>query len=168
MNDSDMLKIVEQMYGANGRKILEILLNSPNGKTIEELAQETSIRINDVRRLLYEMSQDGFVAYIRSQRGESHWYNYRWYSNHSMLRTSFVRRLKEVIRVLQERLNFEMSNTFYICPNDQSVYTFEEAFENNFQCIQCGSDLIEFDNKSIVSYLNGIIEKLKKYDSSTG
>ena len=168
MNDSDIIKVVEQMYGVNGRKILEALLNSPNGKTIEEIAQETSIRVNDVRRLLYEMSQDGLVAYIRSQRGESHWYSYRWYSNYSMLKASLVRRLKEVIRVLQERLNFETSNAFYICPNDQSVYTFEEAFENNFQCIQCGSDLVEFDNKQIVSYLSNIIEKLKKYDNSVG
>ncbi|MDK6027769.1 hypothetical protein QPL79_00060 [Ignisphaera sp. 4213-co] len=166
MRDSELLKIIEQMYGASGRKVLETLLNSSSGKTIDEIAQETGIRVNDVRRLLYEMSSGGFVAYIRSQRGESHWYNYRWFSNYSMIKAAISRRIKDVIRVLHERLNYESNNTFYICPNDFSIYTFDEAFENNFQCIHCGSDLVEFNNKLITSYLTNVLEKLRKINNN--
>ncbi len=155
-----MLKIIEALTGENGRRIVEILLNSQGGRSDEELAQELNLRVNDVRKLLYELSKQGFVAYIRMTKGESRWYSYYWYTDIDMLKHSINRRMNEVIRVLNERLAYEESQTFYICPNDSSRYTFDEAFENNFRCIQCGFELIEVDNSRTVQYLKKLIEVL--------
>jgi transcription initiation factor TFIIE subunit alpha len=165
--ETDVMKFIEKLYGSDGRKIIELLLKASNGKSIDEISQETGIRVNDVRRLLYEMSQEGFVAYLRSQKGDSFWYNYRWYTNIAMLKNALSRRIDNVVKVLEERLEYETSTSFYICPNDLTVYTFEEAFENNFQCIHCQADLTEFDNKQIINHLKALLEKLKKFNSST-
>jgi len=161
--EADALKVVEKLYGFDGKRIVKVLLKVNSGKTIDEIAQETGIRVNDVRRLLYEMAQDGFVSYLRSQKGESLWYNYRWYTNSTMLKTALYRRIENIVRILRERLEYEMSTSFYVCPIDSTIYTFEEAFENNFQCIHCQSDLIEFDNRQIITYLKELLEKLRKF-----
>lgn len=160
MSEKFILRIIEALTGENGRKIVEILLNSQGGKSDEELAQELNLKVNDVRKLLYELSKQGFIAYTRITKGESRWYNYYWYTDMDMLKQSVNRRMNEVIRVLNERLAYEESQTFYMCPNDLSRYTFDEAFENNFRCIQCGFELIEVDNSKTVQYLKKLIEVL--------
>ncbi|MEM0005604.1 MAG: transcription factor, partial [Ignisphaera sp.] len=131
MSENIILKIIEVLAGENGKKIVEILLNSQGGKSDEELAQELNVRVNDVRKLLYELSKQGFVAYTRMTKGDSRWYSYYWYTDMDMLKQSINRRMNEIRRVLNERLAYEESQTFYMCPNDLSRYTFDEAFENN-------------------------------------
>ncbi|MEM0152783.1 MAG: hypothetical protein QXJ56_07480 [Ignisphaera sp.] len=160
MSENIILKIIEVLAGENGKKIVEILLNSQGGKSDEELAQELNVRVNDVRKLLYELSKQGFVAYTRMTKGDSRWYSYYWYTDMDMLKQSINRRMNEIRRVLNERLAYEESQTFYMCPNDLSRYTFDEAFENNFRCIHCGSELIEIDNSRTVQYLKRLIEAL--------
>lgn len=157
-----IMKLIEAIYGAAGRKLVEVLLKHPEGATDEEVAQEADMKINDVRRLLYEMAHHGLVSYIRSTKGDSYWYSYRWYTSEHNLRQSITRRVTEVLRVLEERLVFESSNTFYICPVDLSRYTFEEALENNFQCIRCGADLVEYDNSREKQKLKELIEVIRK------
>lgn len=160
MVDSIVLKIVEALAGENGRRIVEILMNSQGGKSDEEIARELNLRVNDVRKLLYELSKQGFVAYTRTAKGDGRWYSYYWYTDIDMIRQSINKRIDEVTRILSERLAYEASQTFYMCPNDLSRYTFDEALENNFKCIQCGSELVEIDNSRMVQYIRKLIEAL--------
>jgi transcription initiation factor TFIIE subunit alpha len=166
LSDDLILKIVETLAGEGGRRIVEVLLNSQSGKSDEEIAQELNLRINDVRKTLYELSKHGFVAYIRVTKGDSRWHNYYWYTDKNMLKQSIDRRINEVLRILNERLAYEESQTFYICPNDLIRYTFDEAFENNFRCIQCGSELIEADNTKTVQYLKNLIKALSIFQNT--
>ncbi|MEM1916673.1 MAG: hypothetical protein QXU00_05290, partial [Ignisphaera sp.] len=63
MSDDVLLKVVEAIAGENGKRIVVSLLESETGKSDEELSNELNIRVNDVRRLLYELANHGFVAY---------------------------------------------------------------------------------------------------------
>jgi transcription initiation factor TFIIE subunit alpha len=162
LTENELLSFVEKMYGANGRKIIEALMKSKTGMGIDEIAHETKLRTNDIRKLLYEMAKEGFVITLRSQRGESIWYTYRWYTDIGIIKRALVRRLKTVLNILNERLEYEQTNTFYICPTDYTIYSFEEAFENGFRCIHCQSELVAFDNKTIITYLKNLIEELER------
>ncbi len=161
MGDDYILRAVEIIAGENGRKIMERLLLSLQGKSDEELAQELNMKVNDIRRILYELAKYGFVSYIRTARGDSRWYNFYWYTNKSMSDKAIIQRVKEIIRIMQERLEYEKSEAFYLCPNDNTRYTFAEAFENNFRCLSCGGELIEVDNSKVVSHLLELIKKLQ-------
>jgi len=162
LTENELLSFVEKMYGSSGRKIIEVLMKSKTGMEIDEIARETSLRTNDIRRLLYEMAQEGFVTTLRSQRGESMWYTYRWYTDIEIIKRALIRRLRATLNILKERLEYEQSTTFYICPNDYTIYSFEEAFENGFRCIHCQSELVAFDNKSIITFLKSLIEEIEK------
>ncbi len=161
MGDDYILRAVEVIAGENGRKIMEKLLLAQQGKSDEELAQELDMRINDVRRILYELAKYGFVSYARTTKGDSRWYNFYWYTDRSMGNKAIIQRIKEIVRILQERLEYEKSEAFYLCPYDNARYTFEEAFENNFRCLSCGGELIEVDNNKVISHLLELIRKLQ-------
>lgn len=156
-----MFKIVEAIVGENGRKIIEFLLSSETGKNDEEISNELGIRINDVRRILYDLANYGFVAYNRSTRSNSRWHNYSWFTSKEMIKLAINRRKKEVARILEEWLSYEEARTLYICPLDHTLYTFDDAFENNFRCLKCNSDLIELDNNKVVSYVRQLINLLR-------
>ena len=63
---------------------------------------------------------------------------------------------------LRERLRYEETNTFYICPNCGIRFTFDEALENGFRCPRCGTSLEYFDNSKIVEFLRRKIAELEK------
>jgi len=162
LSDDVLLKVVEAIAGENGKRIVVSLLESETGKSDEELSNELNIRVNDVRRLLYELANHGFVAYNRSTRSDTRWHDYTWFTNRPMLEQAVKKRKREIIRILEERLSYEELHTSYICPMDSTQYSFDEAFENNFRCLKCGAELVELDNRKLVSYLRQLIDELKK------
>lgn len=161
MDDETLLKIVEGIAGENGRKIISLLLSSGSSKSDEEISDELNLRVNDVRRILYDLANHGFVAYSRSTKSDTRWHTYSWFTNKEMILQAINKRKREVIRILEEWLSYGEANTSYICPHDYTLYTFDDAFENNFRCLKCGSDLIELDNSKVVSYIKQVLNILR-------
>ena len=157
-----LLKLVEALVGDVGRKVFEVLLERNEEISDEEIAQTANLRINDVRKVLYELAKYGIVSYKRISTRDSFWYSYRWYIDEDALIRTLLQRKKSVLRRLEERLTYEESGVFYLCPIDGSRYSFDEAFENYFKCPRCGSDLIEVDNNAVVEYLRRLIDKLRQ------
>ena len=162
VNKAKILELVEILTGTSGRRIVEFLLDIGTEVSDEEIAQKLNMRVNDVRRALYELARYGIVSYKRISRRESFWYTYRWFIDKDTLARVLLQRKKNVLRKLEERLSYEESNVFYACPFDGSRYSFDEAFENYFKCPKCGSDLIEVNNQEVVNILRKLIDKLRK------
>ena len=60
----------------NSYSIVKCLLE---GKTTdEEIAEDTEIRLNIVRRVLYKLYDAGIASYKRSKDPETQWYTYIW------------------------------------------------------------------------------------------
>jgi transcription initiation factor TFIIE subunit alpha len=157
-----ILKVVEALSGESARKIVELLISTEKGMNDEEISNTLNARVNDVRRILYDLANNGFIAYRRSSGEGSRWYNYVWFTNKDMILQAISRRKKEVARVLNEWLSHSESLPTYICPFDFSLYTFDDAFENSFRCIKCGTDLVEVDNSKVVEFIKQLINKLSK------
>ena len=70
-------------------------------------------------------------------------------------------------RRIRDKLQFEQNNYFFICKNCQESnikHNFDEAFELNFRCPECGNPLEAQDNQSIIEYLKikiGAIQNIK-------
>jgi transcription initiation factor TFIIE subunit alpha len=61
---------------------------------------------------------------------------------------------------IRDRLQFEQNNYFFFCINcedSNKKYNFDEAFELNFRCPDCGGSLEAQDNKEIIEFLKNKI-----------
>jgi transcription initiation factor TFIIE subunit alpha len=157
-----VLKVIEVLSGENARKIVELLIKNGKGMSDEEISNTLNLRVNDVRRILYDLASNGFVAYKRSSGESSRWYSYIWFTDKDMIMQAIGKRKREVLRILSEWLSRSESLPTYICPYDYSLYTFDDAFENSFRCIKCGADLVEIDNRKVVEFVKNLVNKLNK------
>jgi transcription initiation factor TFIIE subunit alpha len=157
-----VLKVIGVLSGENARKIVELLIKNGKGMSDEEISNTLNLRVNDVRRILYDLASNGFVAYKRSFGESSRWYSYIWFTDKDMIMQAIGKRKREVLRILSEWLSRSESLPTYICPYDYSLYTFDDAFENSFRCIKCGADLVEIDNRKVVEFVKNLVNKLNK------
>lgn len=154
--------VLRALVGEVGEKVLMLLLEHEEGLDDEEIAEKLGLRINDVRRALYELAKMGFVEQQRIARGELARHSYRWRTDKGMIARALLQRKRATLKKLEERLAVEESSVLYLCPIDGYRYTFDEAFENYFTCPRCGSDLIEINNEEIKKVLRQLVEKLRE------
>ncbi|MBM4240778.1 MAG: transcription factor E [Euryarchaeota archaeon] len=143
----------------DGISIVECLIN---GKiTDEEIAEETELRLNIVRRVLYKLYDAGIASYKRSKDPETQWYTYSWKFEENKIFEMLKRRNEEFSMELKECLEYEENNIFFECKNNGCRCSFEEASENSFICPVCGSELEFQDNSTIIENLKEEIQLLK-------
>ena len=66
---------------------------------------------------------------------------------------------------MRDRLQVEETNYFFICKNCENFtvkFNFEEAFELNFRCPDCGDPLEAQDNQEIINFLKEKIVRVQK------
>ncbi len=159
---NDIRSLARELVGEVGEKVLMLLIQVKEPLSDEEISEKLGLRINDVRKALYDLVKLGLVSYKRMTRRDSYWHVYKWYTDEKMISQALLRRKKEVLRKLEARLRYESENVFYMCPVDGSRYSFDEVFENYFRCPRCGSDLVEVDNTQIVEKLRELVDKLRR------
>ncbi len=67
-----------------------------------------------------------------------------------------IEKKKLVLRKLRDRLQYEENNYFFVCkkcPQSSMKYKFDEAFDLNFKCPECGDPLEAQDNEQIKQFL---------------
>jgi len=173
MSDKEVdtiVTMVKAMFDSDVAEIFRYMYELDEEVVDEEIAKVLNMKLNDVRRALYRLSEQGLVSYRRIRDRTTGWYTYYWKVNKAQIPLIVKQRKKVTISKLKERLKFEEENEFYICLNCGSRYLFDEALENEFKCYRCGSSLVYYDNGAIVEALRKKIkaleEKLKKEEES--
>jgi transcription initiation factor TFIIE subunit alpha len=142
----------------NSVSIIKCMLE---GKTTdEEIAEETEIRLNIVRRVLYKLYDAGVASYKRSKDPETQWYTYSWKFEEKKISDILDKNYEKISRDLNESLEYEEENMFFLCKSNDHRYNFEEASENNFTCGECGAALEYQDNSAIITELKELKKKI--------
>jgi transcription initiation factor TFIIE subunit alpha len=160
---SDVLvRLINLLCGEDAVKVVKVLLNE--SEAVDELiAEKTSMRLNQVRRILYDLLDKHIVTYRREVDEEKGYFLYFWSLNKEGLREIVKERKKLVLNRLRERLQYEERKIFFICPNGcGDRVSFERAMDQQFKCLQCGAMLRGFDNQKIIEKLRAKIEALEK------
>jgi len=119
-------------------KVARSLLKSKDA-TDEEIASSTGLRINMVRRVLYDLFGKALITGIRVKDEKKGWFVYRWRSRRDEVENFIEGQKKKISERLQQRLDYENSSDFYHCGNaDCPRITFEDALEAFFKCPNCG------------------------------
>jgi transcription initiation factor TFIIE subunit alpha len=154
-----IFEFLEGLLGEGGVEVASTIYDSEY--TDEEIAKETGIRVNTVRKVLYRLYDNRLASYRRTRDKKTGWYIYYWKMD--LNKASEVMRSleREYLQKLMERLEYERSNMFFRCDNGCEKVVFDIASEHDFTCPGCESRLSFFDNSAIIADLEEQIRKLQ-------
>jgi transcription initiation factor TFIIE subunit alpha len=131
--------------------IIECILN---GKTFDvEIAEETEIKLNTVRKILYKLHDAGVASCKRSKDPETQWFVYSWNFDQEKLSVIVNEKIQRSTEEIEKVIKYEEANMFFVCKSNGHRYNFEKASATNFDCPVCGESLEYKDNSSIIADL---------------
>jgi len=139
------VKIAAILGGDEYLKVAISLLKSEDA-TDEEIASSTGLRINMVRKVLYDLFGKSLITGIKVKDERKGWFVYRWRTRREEVEQFIEKQKKKIAERLQQRLEYENASEFYHCGNDECLrVTFEDALDGMFKCPSCGS-ILNFKN----------------------
>ncbi|HOM95976.1 MAG TPA: transcription factor E [Methanofastidiosum sp.] len=155
-----LFDFLEELLGEEGVEVADIIYEKE--ATDEEISKDTHLRINNVRRALYKLYDNRLATYRRIKDKETGWYIYYWKMDLSRAPEIINKREKDYADHLEELLEYEKENMFFVCKNNCSKVPFDVAEQLNFKCNVCGEKLDFFDNSEMIKELEEALGKLKK------
>ena len=130
-------------------KVARALLNTED-VTDEEIASATGLKINIVRKVLYDMFGKALISGIRVKDEKKGWFVYRWRAKQDHVDNFIENQKKKILDRLLKRLELEDSTEFYHCGNPQCPrLKFDAAVELFFKCPECKGMLNMVDNTKV-------------------
>jgi len=164
--EDSFVKIAGLIGGEEYLKVARGLLNT-NDATDEEIASVTGLRINIIRKVLYDMFGKALITGIRVKDEKKGWFVYRWRAKRDQVDSFIDNQKKKVLDRLQKRLEYEESSEFYHCGNkDCPRVKFDSAVELFFKCTICKGPLNMVDNGRVKDALRFKIEQITAEMSS--
>lgn len=142
--------------------VLQFLVSKGYEMTDDDIAKEMNVKVNEIRKKLYLLAEQGFVSYRKVRDKDTGWYIYYWKPNIESLNEILLNRKRAVLEKLKVRLEYEKGGPYYICPQDTTRFTLEEALDNGFKCPKCGSPLQEYDSQKVIKFLEEKIKQLSE------
>ncbi|NOJ26845.1 MAG: transcription factor [Nitrososphaera sp.] len=148
------------MGGEEYVKVARALLNTED-VTDEEIASATGLKINIVRKVLYDMFGKALISGIRVKDEKKGWFVYRWRAKQDHVDNFIENQKKKILDRLHKRLEHEYSTEFYHCSNqDCPRVRFEDAVEMFFKCPKCKGPLNIVDNSKVKEALRYKIDQI--------
>lgn len=160
------VKISQMIGGDEYLKVARSLIKAQDA-TDEEIASYTGLRINMVRKVLYDLFGKALITGVRVKDERKGWFVYRWRSRRDEVENFIENQKKKITERLQQRLDYENSSQFYHCGNDDCQrQTFESSLEESFKCPSCGKILDLKKNEKSKKAFTKKIDEIKKDMSS--
>jgi len=160
--EDPFVRISTMIGGDEYLKVARSLLKSEDA-TDEEIASSTGLRINMVRKVLYDLFGKALITGIRVKDEKKGWFVYRWRSRRDEVENYIEGQKKKIHRRLQERLDYENSSDFYHCGNEDCPRVpFENALDLFFKCTSCGNVLNLKKNDKAKKAFGYKIDQIKK------
>lgn len=154
-------EILVRIAGEHGYEVASELVGIE--MTDDELAKKTGMRVNLVRKILYDLYDNRVVGYRRIRDENSGWYIYYWRIEPERALEFYDSNKRLLLHKLQERLQQERGPMFFTCSDGCMKLPFDEAAEIDFKCPKCKKQLKPFENSDIVTALERQIESLKEH-----
>jgi transcription initiation factor TFIIE subunit alpha len=162
VDDKTLQKVAEAFGGEEAVQIINVLRGAGE-TTDDEIAQQTEIRLNTVRKILYKLYDHSLVGLRRSRDKTTGWFIFHWRLQLDQLAGFILNQKRRVLEKLETRLAYEQNHDFYYCSTEGCKrIPFEEAMELVFRCPTCNKLLMHFDNAELKKALKERVEALRK------
>jgi len=159
--DDETLKKVAALFGEDAVRVVEVLKGVHEIIDID-IVDQTQIRLNTVRKILYRLYDHSLVALRQSRDKETGWFIFNWRLQPDQLEGFILNQKHRVLEKLETRLEYEKSHEFYTCQTSGCKrFPFAEAFELLFKCPVCNKPMMHVNNDLIVEILTRKIEQIK-------
>lgn len=154
---------LEFLSDVGGAKSIDVVKMLSKKKEVDEfkLAEKLKMNVKAIRRILYRLYDKKLVSFRKTRDKDRGWYIYIWRLEHEKMTNLLENRKETAIMDLKGQLNYEANNQFFRCESGCMRLTFENAFELEFVCPECGGKLHHFDNEVIVEKLKRYIEEME-------
>jgi len=161
IDDATIMKVAG-LLGQEAVKIIGVL-KGVEETTDEEIAAKTTIRLNDVRRVLYKLYEHSLIGLRQTRDKNTGWFIFHWRLQPDQFEGFILNKKRRVLEKLEARLEYEKNHEFYYCytPRCRRI-PFEEAVELVFRCSICNKPLEHFENGKIIKTLTEKVEQLRK------
>ncbi len=158
--EDSFVKIAGLIGGEEYVKVSRALLNTED-VTDEEIASATGLKINIVRKVLYDLFGKALISGIRVKDEKKGWFVYRWRAKQDHVDNFIENQKKKILDRLHKRLEHEDSTEFYHCGNrDCPRVKFDTAIELFFRCPNCKGPLNMVDNSKVKEALRYKIDQI--------
>jgi transcription initiation factor TFIIE subunit alpha len=159
--DEELAKVARLFGGEDAVTVINILKKKSEA-TDEMLANESTVRLNTVRKILYKFYDHGLVSCTRVRDEKTSWFIFYWKLQMDQLDAFIRSRKRRVLEKLRQKLDYERDHSFFVCKKCGDVrVTFEEAMESSFRCSKCGGQLESTDNTPVVEFLDKRIKQIE-------
>ena len=146
------------IVGKPGEQLAK-LLHSKTHVNEFNIAKKLDLTINQTRNLLYRVSDQGIVSYVRKKDKKKGWYTYFWkieiIKALEFLRAHYIKRLEQI----QNQVNSRETKQFYVCDRCNREFNEQTALAYDFTCDECGDVFALKDNTRLVKELKKHLEK---------
>ncbi len=153
--------LVEEMAGEDTGRIVDILFGK---KDVNEfsIAKKMELTINQVRNILYKLSADGLVSFIRKKDKRKGWYIYYWTLKTEKCLVKLEGSLVKKIEGFRGILGSRETKRFYLCPSCGIEVGEEKALEHGFSCEECAEIYELSDNNPAIRETKFRISRTQK------
>lgn len=147
-----------------GKPAEELVMLLDGKKYMNEflIAKKLGITINQVRNILYRLSEKSLVSSTRKKDKKKGWYTYSW-KNENLKSLEF---LSGILIKRVEQMNFQIQNRetkeFYVCSRCSIEFNEENALLHDFMCPECGDILERKDNSKVLKAFKRNVEEFRK------
>lgn len=159
--DNIIEDLVREIAGEEAIPLVNLIKKKGNVSEFK-LAEKLQISVNQVRNLLYKLGAHNLVSFTRKKDKKKGWYIYYWAFKMGLAGDLIITIKKRKLEELKEKLQYESSQSFFVCPDKHVRVKFENALETEFKCPECGQVLEEHDNKSYIENIKKQIAKLEE------
>jgi transcription factor E len=142
-------EVVGDLVGRPAENIVDLL---DSKKYINEfiIAKKLDLTINQIRNILYKISDYGLVSSLRKKDKKKGWYTYFWkieeLKSLEFLKTNLLKQLEQISTQIKNR----ETKQFYICEKCNVELNEETALLQEFTCNECGEIFTLKDNQKLL------------------
>jgi transcription initiation factor TFIIE subunit alpha len=152
--------IVIDIIGIGGLILVKNLYGKENVSEFD-LASRTKKDIKVVRKMLYLLYNHNLIRFIRKKDKEKGWYIYYWTLIPENVKFSYYKKQKKILARVKQKLEEEIKELFFTCPNNCVRLNFDQGMDMDFHCPECGDLLAQDSNEENIKVFSKKINEIE-------
>lgn len=162
LSENRIIDVLKQVVPEEDAERILFYLRGKSNISEFIIAEELDLEIHRTRNLLYKLLDVNLVSFKRKKDKIKGWYICYWDFNETIIPHLEEKLRMDTIKKLKNRLDNEAEGFFYMCRFAHTRQGFEEAFEYNFKCPECGELMNQVDNSRTIEFLKKRISDLEE------